>query len=1056
LGAGASREADAPSWRRLIENISLRFCPRQFDRIEKYFSRSDPWGAADLVCNNSPRPELEVLVRDTLETTNPTAAHAALTNVTWAAIFTTNYDTLVEKAYEQTPTTRRQEPRPVYQFSTDFNIHNNANVHIFKLHGSIDQIHNKQNILVLTTKDRTDTHAARSAMLSVIPRLLLDYYWLFIGYSFTDNVLRELLAELRRANRDVMPRSSFALMPKLTDEDKEFFDQYSIRTVPGSMAPFMAAVQEHIEREAAGRQRVRRIPDLVQTGGRDLTFLPQTRVAMDDQFEFVGPVDADYDGDGFLIGGEPSWGNLAAGLDFRRDTVADRIKSDVLRNIGKAPTKGIIIAGAAGSGKSSVLRRIGYEVSTDRDCPYPVLLLRDFYRAGNRYSESWDWRLVSEVSKASGGSPVVLLVDNVEVYHRMVRNLFSDLRAHNVPALLLGAVRALDWSNIIEDHPMPGFGVHTVPDDLEGDEVDAFVTYLERRRLITIDAVTTHAYWRGRVKGHHEHHLLGVMRSLSTKAEENFDQKIISEYGNLPDLARRAYEAICLIYRFGRVIPLDLLLIVLNCSEPQFGDEVLNADREHVIISAASTLSGRVAYRARHRVIAEIVSDHVWTTQYEACDALTHIIDCMSQTSEDDFRLCKGLILSDEVRNLFLDLTYLRKLFESALAQFPTETMLYQQYAIAEMEHRPDPDFAKAHELLNKASALESAKYNPTLQHSRGMLYLHEAGATRDPEIHKHFEKKAEREFIAYRKRDKGSEYGYYTHARMLNRQRREMLADQRVDKVEASKLLAKALEIVREGIATVEEEYLVKLPILEADLLKEISPAEALQNLDRWIRHSPTQEGFYLRGVIELAQGKLGEAEADVDRGLKIAPEHRGLLLLRITLLKRRGDYDSKALLDALRSAMIHAPDSPLLAFEAGVTAYHLGNIGGATEFFDRAFHITGRAGRLRSYMVTVDPSVRQLHRRIEELAKRWGHHEVHPPSGEPNLTEATGVIESQGRSKRVRRDGYGDLLHVRMQDDVEWAVAGLPVAFNIGFNFRGPVAFNLRKRDTRGAPDV
>ena len=892
-------------------------------------------------------------------------------------------------------------------------------------------------------------------MLSVIPRLLIDYYWLFIGYSFTDGILRQLLAELRRANRDVMPRASFALMPKLTDEDGEFFEQYSIQVVPATMAPFMADIQQHIDREAAGRQRVRRIPDIVQTGGRDLNFLPPTRIAMDDQFEFVGPADADYDGAEFLIGSEPSWGNLAAAIDFRRDEIADRIKSEVLLHISKAPTKGIIVAGAAGSGKSSLLRRIGYEISTARDHPYPVVLLRDFYRAGNRYSESWDWRLVSEVSKASEGSPVLILVDNLEVYHRMVRNLFSDLRSHNVPGLLLGAVRALDWSNIIEGHPMPGFDVHNVPDDLASDEVDAFVTYLERRRLVTIDNVTTHAYWRERVKGHHEHHLLGVMRSLSTKAEQNFDEKIISEYGNLPDLARRAYESICLIYRFGHAMPLDLLLIVLNCSDPQFGEDVLNADREHVIITAASTLSGRIAYRARHRVIAEIVADHVWSTQYAACDALTHIIDSMNVQSEDDFRLCKSLILGDEIRTLFSDITYLRKLFESALAIFPTETMLYQHYAITEMEHRPDPDFEKAHELLNKASALKTAQYNPTLQHSRGMLYLHEAGAARDPEIRKHLEKKAEREFIAYQKRDRGSEYGYYTHARMLNRQRQEMLAEKRVDNLEASKLLAKALEIVREGIATVEEEDLVKLPLLEADLLKEISPAAALRNLDTWIKHSPTPEGYYLRGVIEMAQGKLAEAEEDVNRGLKLSSEHRGLLLLRITLLKRRGDYDSVALLDALRSAVIHAPDRPLIAFEAGVTAYHLGRIDSAAEFFHRAFQITGRAGRIRSYMVAVDPGVRQLHSKIEELARKWGRPDV-PSSSEPDLYIGTGVVETQNRLKRIRRDGYGDLLHVRTQDDAEWATAGTAVSFNIGFNFRGPMAFNLRQRVTKGAAAI
>ena len=526
---------------------------------------------------------------------------------------------------------RDGKKRSVFQFSNDYNIHNNANVHILKLHGSIDQIHHKDNILVLTTKDLTDTHAARMSMLSNIPRLLLDYYWVFIGYSFTDGILRQLLAEVRKSNRDVMPRASFALLPKVTDEDKEFFEQFKIQIIAGTMAPFMAAVQAQIDRQAAGKQRIRRIPDLVQTGGHDLTFPPPTRIAMDDQFEFVGPTDPDFDASAFLLGGEPSWANLAAAVDFRRDQLTDDIKSMVVDRLREAPTRGLIISGAAGSGKSTVLRRVGFEVTTDREDPHPVILLRDFYSSGNRYAETWDWRLISDVSKAADGRPVLILVDNVEVHHRMVRNLFSDLRSHNVPAVILGAVRSLDWSNIIEDHPMPGFGLVGVPDDLAEDEVESFVNYLARRRLLQVDDITTAAYWRERVRGHHEHHLLGVMRSLSAEAEEHFDQKILSEYGNLPDLGRRAYETICLVYRFGHAMPLDLLLIVLNCSEPTFGENVLDKDRDRVIISAASTFSGRIAFRARHRVIAEIVSGHVWSTQYELCDALTRIIDAMNR-----------------------------------------------------------------------------------------------------------------------------------------------------------------------------------------------------------------------------------------------------------------------------------------------------------------------------------------------------------------------------------------------------------------------------------------
>ena len=135
VGSGLSRESEGPGWRRLLEDIAHRFSPAQVPRVEKYFSRNEPWGAADLVCGSAPRPELDTFVRDRLDHLQPATSHRAIARTNWAAIFTTNYDRLLEDAYHA-ETLRAQAPVPVYQFSKDYNIHESSKVHIFKLHGT--------------------------------------------------------------------------------------------------------------------------------------------------------------------------------------------------------------------------------------------------------------------------------------------------------------------------------------------------------------------------------------------------------------------------------------------------------------------------------------------------------------------------------------------------------------------------------------------------------------------------------------------------------------------------------------------------------------------------------------------------------------------------------------------------------------------------------------------------------------------------------------------------------------------------------------------------------
>lgn len=135
-------------------------------------------------------------------------------------------------------------------------------------------------------------------------------------------------------------------------------------------------------------------------------------------------------------------------------------------------------------------------------------------------------------------------------------------------------------------------------------------------------------------------------------------------------------------------------------------------------------------------------------------------------------------------------------------------------------------------------------------------------------------------------------------------------------------------------------------------------------------------------------------------------------------------------------------------MAFEAGVVAYHMGKLDSAKDSFARAYQISGRAGKIRSYLVNLDKDRRELHRKLEALAKKWGQTKQFPPSTEPELQEASGVIEPAGASRWVRRDGYGDALYIYSQSYYEWLQPGTAVTFNVGFNFRGAVALNLQRR--------
>src|SRR5262249_36274931 len=155
------------------------------------------------------------------------------------------------------------------------------------------------------------------------------------------------------------------------------------------------------------------------------------------------------------------------------------------------------------------------------------------------------------------------------------------------------------------------------------------------------------------------------------------------------------------------------------------------------------------------------------------------------------------------------------------------------------------------------------------------------------------------------------------------------------------------------------------------------------------------------------------------------------------VELMRKVGGYHSVEMLEAVRSAMLHAPDSPRLAFEAAVLAYHLDRLPEAAESFRRAVTTAGRAGRPKALLFTNPAEELDMNRKLKLLSENWGKTLDLPESVQPQIVLVTGVLEGSGQeATAVRRDGHGDLIFVRPQERPSWARPGLPVKFNVAFN--------------------
>ena len=121
----------------------------------------------------------------------PNANHRALTMSKVSTIWTTNFDTLLEQAF--------RENFAIDVKSSDDSISRTVlqhQVEIIKMHGSIDS--SKPEELVFASADYEDFASNRPATSQRLRMDLLNKSFLFIGYSYRDPNIRNVIVEARR------------------------------------------------------------------------------------------------------------------------------------------------------------------------------------------------------------------------------------------------------------------------------------------------------------------------------------------------------------------------------------------------------------------------------------------------------------------------------------------------------------------------------------------------------------------------------------------------------------------------------------------------------------------------------------------------------------------------------------------------------------------------------------------------------------------------------------------------------------------------------------------
>jgi tetratricopeptide (TPR) repeat protein len=890
LGAGSSIEARDPGGRpgptsaQLAKQISEHFLGGAHAQLPLAQISELAASERDLVT-------VQQFVRSLFEDLEPQTPHLTIPKIVWSGLATTNFDTVIERAYERAGEARCQNIMPFVRNGDrveDMLRDPNA-VPYLKLHGCIDRIDDVRCPLILSPDQYVQYRQGRDRVFSHFLDWGYERTIVFIGQSLQDPDLRALLLELAE-KCESRPRY-YMVTPEVDDITKRFWETKRIAALTGTFSEFMREVEgslpQHFRTLAQFQRQEMPISRHVRKPG--LEWSPVVRRFITTDVEYVTEVkpESRYSEKDFYRGVSKGWAPIESGLDVNRKIADDIIAENILVDDSSESEdlQLVIIKGHAGSGKSVTLRRIAWDASHEyrRLC----LFLREY---GLVHADA-----IREIYGACQ-ERIFVFVDDILSRAEEIDTFADALGARGTKVTIIGTARLNEWN--VASAPIADLvnTEYTMP-YLSEVEIDGLLQKLEVHNALGTLKDRTAAERREAFRFRYGRQLLVALHEATLG--KPFEEIILDEYRNIQPLAaQQLYLTVCFLNRFDAPVRAGVISRLHNIPFDLFKERFLGP-LEQVVIHAFLREDDDYVYRARHPHIAEIVFRQAALSTQEKYHLYTQCLTALNVDYKSDRDVFGKLIRARSLIEMFPNYQDVKSIFQYAIKSVPDDAFPFHQLAVYEM-NRTDGNLTAAGESLAKADQLSPNNY--AIQHSMAELHLRRAEASRtvlEKEKHLDDAERIARKLIRTATRQS---HGFHTLCKVYLERIRLYASNDQYDDMVIARTVAAVEKILSEALQRYpDDSYLLDA---DAELATLLSDSErALTSLTRAFEANPRAVYAALRiSRILQAQGKHVEAKQMLQRALDANPGDQRLHFLYAKLLIEQNLGDNAEVLHHLR----------------------------------------------------------------------------------------------------------------------------------------------------------
>jgi tetratricopeptide (TPR) repeat protein len=751
--------------RQLVDHFHISEATEPFDLSQ----------VAQIVEYRSGRPALDAFIKDRLSDLMPDEHVRWLTTIRWRAIFTTNYDLAILRAYELNPNPPQQ---PVAISATSELVHcdSRVDVPVYYLHGNI--VGPDPN-LIITQDDYARFRDRRKMLFEILKQQFAESTLIYIGYSNRDSNWRIVVDEMRAEFAPKETPQGYRIVRSSSPLDVEILKRKSIETLIGTLESFHHAAKTSLSQELTNRDsrelyRSKIPPQLAAQFDRN----PAAVIRLLGQWQHVNS--AAFDGPpntrSFFRGDKANWGLISRKIPFERDVESrlyDHIQ-DYVTSTAKGPSS-VIAIGPAGYGNTTLLMKLAARAAEDR--LGHILFLRE----GQKPIEGD----VEFAASFDDTMPTLFFVDDASMHSQELRSCIQRLRDTKQPGLFVLGSRLNQWHEKVGRPNAIEFLIEALSDD----EIGRLLTCLSDNNELGVLTNLSHDFQFRAIKRKYLQELLVVMREATEGRA--FDAIIMDEFQALSsELARKAYLTVSCFYQSGVYIRDTLLAALLDVPLSDLYSHIAGPTEGVIHFDEIDASTGTFGARTRHRTIASIVWDMCGSPgerELLASRALSLLNLNYSVDVDAFWEFLRSVTFVDGLGTLDNKIRF----FESACQKDPTSPYVRQHYArmFKRVRHLPLA-------LKEIDAAIELNAQAKALHHTRGLILGDLAMEALTDDLGRRWLVKAQDAFNKCITRDRRDDYGYASLAELYL-----WWAKRVASEAESNEYIGKAESVVSEGL---------------------------------------------------------------------------------------------------------------------------------------------------------------------------------------------------------------------------------------------------------------